>query len=242
MNFEDNVFEEKEEKTTDCMELFEQYQKTKVFCPETGKLIGSDKTIRNKIATNNAKLVAFVVSKFYSKEDKDIKEDLLQEGHMGLFTAIDKFDPTRGFKFSTYAVHWIKQACSGFLLESKPHLHVPSHVRTSQNKLLKFMNENKKTLKDITPEIMGEIGITSKMLRCIFSSIASKQISYLSEQISGSSDIDLTLADVVVGKESTAEEKTSLLELIDVAKDALVSLSDRERLLLLLRYNVIQGV
>lgn len=225
----------------DVISLFRRYHKTKIFDEVTGKIKSSDKKIRNELVNRNARLVTFVVNKFYNKlEYRDIREDLIQEGFIGLFTAIDKFDPERGFKFSTYAVHWVQQACSGFLLESRPHLHIPSHIRTAQNKLLKFLRENKKSMKDIDSKTMEELGLTEKLMGCINSALASKQVHYLSEPVSASAET--TIGELIEGKESSSEEKTELNGVVELAKNALLSLSPRERLLILLRYNIIQSV
>ena len=193
------------------------------------------------IATKNARLVTFVVSKFYNKpEYKDIREDLIQEGFMGLFTAIDKFDPERGYKFSTYAVHWIQQACSGFLLDHKPYLHVPSHVRTAQNKLLRFMREKQITLKDVDQESMNQLGITDRMLTCIGAALRSKNVHSFEEPVSSS--MDATIGDLVPSEDVSSEDTTDMNNLINAAKKALLSLAPRERLLILLRYNIIQAI
>jgi RNA polymerase primary sigma factor len=227
----------------DTLSLFKRYHKSKIFDEATGKIKSSDKKIRNELVIRNSKLVTFVVNKFYNKlEYSDIKEDLIQEGFIGLFTAIDKFDPEKGYKFSTYAVHWIQQACSVFLVEIRPHLQVPSHVRTAQNKLLKFLKQNKKELKDIKDidsKTIAELGITEKLMGCINSAINSKQICYLSEPVAPSSET--TIGELIEGNDSI-HEKTELNKIVELAKNALMSLTPRERLLILLRYNIIQSI
>ena len=240
---ENNLQEQKKEtvQIIDGLELFREYHKTKIFDPTGTIILKSNKTLRNDLATKNAKLVTFVVNKFYNKpEYKDIKEDLIQEGFLGLFTAIDKFDPERGYKFSTYAVHWVQQACSGFLLDHKPYLHVPSHVRTAQNKLLRFIKENQISLKDINQETVDKLGITEKMMNCIGAALCSKNVYSLEEHYSSSTET--TLGDTVPSDESSSEDQTDINNLIKAAKKALMNLAPRERLLILLRYNMIKTV
>jgi len=223
------------------IELFREYHKTKVFDSTGTVILKADNKLRNRLATKNARLVTFVVNKFYNKpEYKDIREDLIQEGFLGLFIAIDKFDAERGFKFSTYAVHWVQQACSGFLLDHKPYLHVPSHVRTAQNKLLRFMRERDITLKDIDQAAMNHLEITDKMLTCIGAALRSKHVHSLEEPLSSSADT--TIGDLVPSSDISSEEQTDMHNLIKAAKKALLSLAPRERLLILLRYNIIQAV
>jgi DNA-directed RNA polymerase sigma subunit (sigma70/sigma32) len=114
------------------LELFKRYQTTKIL-DENGKIIRTDQKLRNDLAKRNAKLVTFVINKFYSKKQKhkELRSDLLQEGHLGLFDAIDGFKPELGFKFSTYATWWIRQSVNSFLLDDEPMLHIPSHIRLS---------------------------------------------------------------------------------------------------------------
>jgi RNA polymerase nonessential primary-like sigma factor len=88
------------------LDLFNRYQQSKVISEETGKILKSDLKLRNEIAERNARLVSFVVNRLFNKSPrhKDLREDLIQEGHLGLYKAIDGFKPELGFKFSTYAV------------------------------------------------------------------------------------------------------------------------------------------
>lgn len=233
--------EEIKVKRPDDLALFREYQQTKIFDPTGMIMLKADNKLRNSLATKNAKLVTFVVNKFYNKpEYKDIREDLIQEGFLGLFTAIDKFDPERGFKFSTYAVHWVQQACSGFLLDHKPYLHIPSHVRTAQNKLLRFMRENKVLFKDIDENTLKELGITDKMMNCVAAALRSKHVHSLEEVLSSSADT--TLGDLVPSGDYSSEEQADMNGLIQGAKRALMSLAPRERLLILLRYNIITKI
>src|SRR4051812_20421339 len=78
--------------------------------------------IKNEILLKNQKLVSYVVNKFYNKtkEHLSFREDLLQEGLIGLLSAIDGFKPELGFQFSTYAIYWIQQSINNFLLGQVP--------------------------------------------------------------------------------------------------------------------------
>jgi DNA-directed RNA polymerase sigma subunit (sigma70/sigma32) len=99
------------------LRLFVLYATTRVV-DANGKLVNQDKNLRNALANRNCKLVTYVVNKFYNKkfEHKQIREDLLQEGNFGLISAVEKFDPHRGVRFSTYATWWIRHAINNYLL------------------------------------------------------------------------------------------------------------------------------
>jgi len=226
--------------------LFRQYGKTKVF-NEDGKITGSDEVLRNKLANRNCKLVTYVVNKFYNKkkEHKALREDLLQEGSLGLLSAIDGFNPELGFRFSTYATWWIKQSISNYLLSQDPRLHVPSHIRTAQNKVLKKMKELKMDFHDLIEENAETLGITDKMLESINASLKSKWVYSMEEPAStGDSGGDggkVTLKDLLVDENAAQSESlTDYTTLIAIVKEGLASLTKRERNIILLRYDVVQ--
>lgn len=229
--------------------LFREYGKTKVF-NEDGKITDSDEVLRNKLANRNCKLVTYVVNKFYNKkkEHKALREDLLQEGSLGLLSAIDGFNPELGFRFSTYATWWIKQSISNYLLSQDPRLHVPSHIRTAQNKVLKKMKELKMDFHDLIEENAESLGITDKMLESINASLKSKWVYSMEEpasngESSGGDGGKVTLKDLLVDENAAQSESlTDYTTLIAIVKEGLASLTERERNIILLRYDVIQAV
>lgn len=231
------------------IKLFFQYANTRKFNELTKKLIDQDMNLRNILTSRNCKLVTYVVNKFYNKktEHKQIRDDLLQEGNFGLISAVEKFDPHRGFKFSTYATWWIRHAINNYLLSLDPHLHVPSHIRTAQNKVLKLLKDKKMSFKDLVEGNAAEFGISEKMLESINASLKSKWISSVDEVIvsghnSGSPEKtslkDLLTNDEAVGSDSITDYRT----LVEIVKRGLKTLSERERNIILLRYDVIQEV
>lgn len=98
--------------------------------------------VRNELVVRNRPLVSFILNKYYTKPDhKKIYEDLLQEGTVGLMQAIDGYKLELGYKFSTYATWWIRQAINNYLGNVDPLIHVPSHIRSFQNKIIKQQYE-----------------------------------------------------------------------------------------------------
>lgn len=215
-------------------DLFIEYTKTK------------SNRVRNEIAVKNQKLVTYVVNRFYNKkkEHKDLREDLLQEGRIGLMSAIDGFDLELGFQFSTYATWWIKQSINNFLLSQLPLIKVPGNIRTIQNKVLKKLRDENLELKDLIEENAASLEITEKMLKAINASLKSKWVSSLNEPISvGSNNEDITLQDTISDPDEVNVESLTDYETLKVClKKSLTNLPERERLILLLRYNIIDSV
>jgi len=226
--------------------LFVRYATTRKF-DEKGKLVDQDEKLRNILANRNCKLVTYVVNKYYNKkvEQKQIREDLLQEGSFGLIFAVERFDPHKGFKFSTYATWWIRHAINNYLLSQDPQVHVPSHIRTAQNRVLKTMKEKNMTFQDLIDENAAELGISEKMLESINSSLKSKWISSIDDVAPGRSNSEqkLSLKELLVDEDSAPNDiRLDHKHIVQFVKKGLMKLSERERNIILLRYDVIQEV
>ena len=105
---------------------------------------------RNQIVKKNQALVTYIINKYYSnkKDHNLLKEDMMQEGIIGLLSAIEGYKPDLGYRFSTYATWWIRQAINNYLLNVEPIIHVHSHVRTANNKIQKKLREENIVLQD----------------------------------------------------------------------------------------------
>ena len=231
----------KEKETTiDDIDLFKFYQTTKILSEE-GKLITSNQKIRNDLAQRNAKLVTFVINKFYSKKPKHktLRNDLLQEGHLGLFDAIDGYKPELGFKFSTYATWWIRQSVNSYLLDEEPIFHIPSHIRTARNKLENLAKERSILVRDISKETLEEIGMTEKMFASIEAANKTKTWNHicLDMPISSSGDsANKSLRDIIPSDTSDFSLGFDKKKIILASVKAFKELSTREKHILLQRY------
>lgn len=217
----------------------------------------TDYKLRNQLAMKNTRLVTFVVNKFYngSVEHKKLREDLIQEGQLGLFNAIDGFDPSMGFRFSTYATWWVRQAINSYLI-ANTLIHVPLHVRTAHNKTLKKLHEaaqqqrevRTNQITDLTRYDPKQLNVTERMLKCIIAAARSVWVSSFEDsastrmhkQSSDSSGRDApTLADIIPADIKDAETCIDDKKLIVCLRTALNELPERERNIIKLRYNII---
>lgn len=221
------------------IELFQRYQATKVL-DDNGKILATDRNLRNDLAERNARLVTFVINKFYSKKPrhKELRSDLLQEGHLGLFDAIDGFKPELGFKFSTYATWWIRQSVNSYLLDEEPLLHIPSHIRTARNKLFGLLKERSMSFKEVSKDLLDEIGMTEKMFASVTAAVKTKTWLCLSLDAPMSSSIDKNLRDIIPGDDLDLSVIVDNKKIAEAAKAAFEKLSLREKCVLLERYGI----
>jgi len=224
-------------------ELFLTYQGTKVF-NESGKLISSDLKLRNQLADRNARLVTFMVNKFYSKKKRhlELRDDLLQEGHIGLVHAVEGFKPEMGIMFSTYAGIWIRQAIQTYLLEHDPIMPIPGHVRTANNKLAKFCAESGKGTKffELTDEDLEKLEITPNMVSCVQAArqIVGAKFNYLDFFHEPKQENEISEANFLRGFSDNQMDSLSNSRLLVAAKKAFSQLTLREQCVLLERYGI----
>jgi RNA polymerase primary sigma factor len=218
-------------KEEEAMSLFVDYQKTK------------NKVLRNKIALKNQPLVTYIVNKYYSSktQHKIAKEDLLQEGCIGLMAAIDGFDPGRGYKFSTYATWWIRQAVNNYLINIEPTIHVPPHIKTAQNKLVKKLKEENMELQELIVDFSKKenLELTNNMLNNISLAANSKLIRSLEDEIYMQDGSKAYFKDLIEDQNGLQDKKLDRTRVINFMTEAFGRLSNKEKLILLLRFSVI---
>lgn len=206
-----------------------------------------DINLRNKIAQQNQALVTYIINKYYSnkKEYSLLKEDMMQEGIIGLLSAIDGYKPELGYRFSTYSTWWIRQAINNYLLNVEPIIHIPSHVRTANNKIQKKLREENLLLQDYIDDYgNGENDeYTLKMLNSISMANRSKNITSIDETHNGSGDNDNNnmLKHVLVSDENI-ETSYCNHELLAMVENAIMMLTEKERYILLLRFDIVKEI
>ena len=181
--------------------------------------------------------LAISIAKKYSKYGQDI-EDLIQESNIGLMKAVDKFDWRKGFKFSTYACWWIKQAITRYITTNNSILNVPSHTIANARKVFQIMKEYEEEfgVNPTNEEISEILGINEKHVKQAISSIKTKYIASIDTPISDENG--KTLADIIPSGETSID---TILDNQIIKKEIIKSLkllSKREELVLRLRFGI----
>lgn len=201
------------------------------------KIKAGDENARKIMIESNLRL-AISIAKKYAKYGSSL-EDLIQEANIGLIKAIEKFDHTRGFKFSTYACWWIKQSVTRSLTNESSILNIPAHTLANARKIwqLKEAYQEDFGCDPTIAEMSSMLDINEKHVNAAIAASTSKYVSSIDMKIGD--DGNRTLGDMIPDNNSSSIE-----EILDDEKIrnkiiyALRKLSKREELVLRLRFGL----